>query len=67
MIRDKDVFGIRDDRIKEKLLREADLTLNKALCVFRAAAISKQQIDAMWVAQSQEGNKHANAVEQRQT
>ena len=67
MIRDKEVFGIRDDRIKERLLREADLTLNKAWCVCRAAAISKQQIDAIWVTQSQEGNKHANAVEQRQT
>ena len=24
------MFGVRDDRIKERLLREADLTLNKA-------------------------------------
>ena len=33
MIRDKVMFGVRDDRIKERLLREADLTLNKALDV----------------------------------
>ena len=42
MIRDKVVFGVRDERIKEKLLREADLTLNKALDVCRAAETSKQ-------------------------
>ena len=36
MIRDKMVFGVRDERIKERLLREADLTLNKVyLAAFR--------------------------------
>ena len=47
MIRDNVVFGVRDERIKETLLREADLTLNKALDICRAAEISKQQIEAM--------------------
>ena len=36
-IRDKVVFEVRDDRIKERLLREADLILNKAVDVCRAA------------------------------
>ena len=52
MIRDKVVFGVRD-RIKERLLREADLTLNKALAICRAAEISKQHIEAMMVTQTQ--------------
>ena len=29
MIRDKFVFGIRDDNLKERLLRETDISLNK--------------------------------------
>ena len=53
MIRDKVVFGVRDERIKERLLRMADLTLNKALDICRAAGISKQQIEAMVVTQTQ--------------
>ena len=44
MIRDKVVFGIRNERIKERLFREADLRLNKALDICRAAETSKQQI-----------------------
>ena len=53
MIRDKVVFGVRDERIKERLLREADLTLNKALDICRAAETSKQQIEAMGATQTQ--------------
>ena len=49
MIRDKVVFGVRDDRIKKRLLREADLTLHKAADVCRAAETRKQQIEAMGV------------------
>ena len=41
MIRGKVVFGVSNDRIKERLLRGADLTLNKALDVCRAAETSK--------------------------
>ena len=53
MIRDKVVFGVRDQRIKERLLREADLTLNKALNICRAAEISQQQIEVMGATQTQ--------------
>ena len=49
---DKVVFGVRDERIKEWRLREADLTLNKALDICRATEISKQQIEAMGVTQT---------------
>ena len=74
MIRDKVMFGVRDERIKERLLREADLTLNKALDVCRAADTSKQQIEAMGVTQTQalflvhtmqarkKGGHHSNAI-----
>ena len=58
MIRDKVVFGVRDERIKERLLREADLTLNKALDVCRAAETSTQQIEAMGVTQTQALSVH---------
>ena len=46
MIRDKVVFGVCDDRTKERLIRELDLTINKALCVYRTAETSKQHIEA---------------------
>ena len=62
MIRDKVVFGVRDERIKERLLREADLTLNKALDVCRAAETSKQQIEAMGVTQTQALSVHTMQV-----
>ena len=58
MIRDKVVFGVRDECIKERLLREADLTLNKALDVCRAAETSKQHIEAMGVTQTQALSVH---------
>ena len=47
MIRDKIVFGINDERVKERLLREADLDLRKALDICRAAESSKQQLASM--------------------
>ena len=53
MIRDKIVFGVHDTSIKERLLREADLTLAKALNVCRAAETSKYQMDAMGTAHAQ--------------
>ena len=58
MIRDKVVFGVRDDRIKERLFRQADLTLNKALDVCRVAETNKQQIEAMGVTQAQALSVH---------
>jgi hypothetical protein len=41
------VFGIRDKRTKERLLREANLTLQTALDICRAAEASRLQIQAM--------------------
>ena len=36
MIQDKLVFGVSDERVKERLLRESDLTLKKAVNVIHA-------------------------------
>ena len=47
MIRDKIVFGVRDRPVQEKLLREYDLTLEKALDICRASETSKEQYHAM--------------------
>ena len=47
MIRDKVVFGIQNQGVKERLLREADLTLEKALDICRTSETTKQQISAM--------------------
>lgn len=43
MVRDRIVMGIRDKSTQEKLLREADLTLEKAINFCRAVEISKSQ------------------------
>ena len=47
MIGDKIVFGIRDRPVQEKLLREYDLTLERALDICRASETSKEQYQAM--------------------
>ena len=47
LLRDKLVFGIRDVAVKERLLREKELPLQKALDISRASESSKQQIRAM--------------------
>ncbi len=47
MIRDKVVFGICDGRIKERMLRDTDLNLQKALDICRAAESTKSQMKEM--------------------
>ena len=44
MIRDKIVFGVTDSRIKERLLREPNLTLVKCLEIFHAAKSTRIQV-----------------------
>ena len=43
MIRDKFVFGLIDDSLKERLLREADLTLERAVSQAQRTESSKAQ------------------------
>ena len=47
MIRDKFVFGIRDDHLKERLLRETDISLNKLVGLAQRTESSKQHIREM--------------------
>ena len=47
MVRDKLVFSVKDSSVKERLLREEKLTLQKAIDVARASEASKQQIKQM--------------------
>ena len=47
MIRDKLVFGIKDDATKQKLLSREDLQLKQAIDIARAAEVSKSQTQMM--------------------
>ena len=47
MIRDKIVFSMNDQRLKERLLREPNLTLERAIDTCRAAETAKVQMLAM--------------------
>ena len=52
MIRDKVVFSLSDQRLKERLLREPNLTLERAINTCRAAETAKAQIQAMGAARN---------------
>ena len=59
LIRDRIVFGIADNNVRERLLRVPDLTLNKALEIARAAEATQSQLKQMQ-------NLHeVNAVEKK--
>ncbi|CAB4035564.1 Hypothetical predicted protein, partial [Paramuricea clavata] len=63
MVRDKFVFSIQDLTVKERLLREEKLTLDKAISMARAAEASKEQIKVMNArAQSSEANRSVNVL-----
>ena len=47
LIRDRIVFGIADNKVRERLLRVPDLTLNKALEIARAAESTQSQLKQM--------------------
>lgn len=49
MIRDRIVFGVRDGRLKERMLR--DLSLQKAIDMCRAAEATQTQLKALQVQQ----------------
>lgn len=44
LIKDRIVCGIRDKRIKDKLLRETDLDINKAVNICKAAEQTEEDI-----------------------
>jgi len=57
IIRDKIVFGVRDERSKERLLRKGEVTLQKALDICHVPESSRQQLDVM------KGAKHVSAMD----
>lgn len=47
IVRDRIVIGVKDEKIRERLLREQDLKLNKAIDIVRAAEQSRAQMNEL--------------------
>ena len=62
MVRDKFVFSIRDLSVKERLLGEDKLTLEKAISMARASEASKEQIKAMGTKEQKDKNPSVNEI-----
>ena len=60
MIRDKIVFSINDVRVQERLLREPELSLVKAIDICKTAEISQEQLKVM-----QPGTQAVNAISRK--
>ena len=61
LIRDRVIFGIRNQALKERLLREASLTLKSAVDICRAAEFSREQVKSLT------DSPHANIDELNQS
>ena len=46
-IRDRIVAGIQDAKVRQRLLRETDLSLDKAISICRAREATKKQVEKM--------------------
>ena len=62
LIRDRIVAGTKDKRVQERLFREPDLTLDKAIAICRAAEETKKQSEEM---QAQSPSSNINQVRHR--
>ena len=62
ILRDRIVLGIRDDKIRERLLRLNDLTLQKAVDLIKAAEQTEQQVKLM--SGNPGGTANVNALKQ---
>lgn len=56
LVRDRIVMGVRDKRLREKLLGETDLTLEKAIQVCQAREVTQTRIKSMDCSQSNAGH-----------
>ena len=65
MVRDTFVFSIRDLAVRERLLRDENLTLEKAICMARASEASKEQIKAMAPKEHMKSNENPSLNEIR--
>ena len=63
MVRDKFVFSIRHLAVKERLLRDEKLTLEKAICMARASKASKEQIKTMAPKEHSNENPSLNEID----
>ncbi|XP_031335047.1 uncharacterized protein K02A2.6-like [Photinus pyralis] len=61
MIRDRIVMGVSSKEVREKLLRESDLTLTKAITFCRAVEVSRTQVKVL----ENEQELSLNAVQRR--
>lgn len=62
MIRDHIVFTCPDQRVKERLLHEQDLTLAKAITICRAAEVTREQIKQFATAEGKPASSSIHAV-----
>ena len=62
ILRDRIVLGIRDDKMRERLLRLNDLTLQKAVDLIKAAEQTEQQVKLM--SGNPGGTANVNALKQ---
>ena len=60
------VFGVRDERIKERLLRETYLTLVKAMSICRASEVSKAQLQTMSTSSNPGTSTEVHVIKRRQ-
>ena len=66
MLRDKLVFGVKDDRVRERLLRESEVELSKAVDICRASESTRLQLKEMSSnANINEMTRDINAVRMR--
>ena len=62
MVRDKFVFSIRELTVKERLLREDKLTLEKVISMARASEASKEQVKAVGTKKQKDENQSVNEI-----
>lgn len=62
MIRDQIVFGTNEKKLREKLLREAELTLESAIKICQSSELAKQHALTFQAAPSNSENEPVNAV-----
>ena len=62
LVRDKFVFSIRDLAVRERMLRDEKLTIEKAICMARASEASKEQIKAMTRKEHSNENPSLNEI-----
>ncbi|PFX14755.1 Retrovirus-related Pol polyprotein from transposon opus [Stylophora pistillata] len=62
MLRDKFVFSIRDLQVKERLLRDEKLTLEKVISMARSSEASKEQIKVMGPMEQNNANPTVNEI-----